>query len=99
MSYGQNIESFKSLTRPTVYLSPTIQNDMEVDFNSLRKNIIRDFNKLVKQVRNPDLVDEQSYENLQKTLSDLRRGIVVIGCIFDDEHGIISLADEEYLVP
>jgi hypothetical protein len=72
---------------------------MEVNFNNLRIAIISDYNALVKKVRNTDHFPEEAYDLILPTLQDLRKGIVTLACCYDDESGIVSLADTKILVP
>lgn len=71
---------------------------MEVDFNNLRRSLIQNYNKLVETVANPDRVPEESYDLIKKNLQHLRNDIVTLACCYDDQAGIVSLADEKILV-
>lgn len=71
---------------------------MEVNFNELRRDIIRDYNNLVKKATNVDKVSEESYEALRANLKAMRDSLVILACCYDDEAGIVSLANEQILV-
>lgn len=71
---------------------------MQVDFNNLRRSLIRSYNNLVERAGNVDRFPEEEYDKIREELQALRDDIVILACIYDDESGIISLANEKILV-
>lgn len=71
---------------------------MQVDFNNLRRSLIRNYNALVEKAANVDRFPEEEYDKIKKELQALRLDICTLACIYDHESGIISLADEKILI-
>lgn len=71
---------------------------MKVDFNNLRRHLISSYNGLVTAATNPDLMPEESYDQIREPLHDLRQYILGLACIEDEQSGIVSLANEKILV-
>lgn len=72
---------------------------MEVNFNELRKSLIRKYNTLVKKARDVDQMPEEGYDHIIEALQELRNDVVIIACLYDEKSGIVSLANEKILVP
>lgn len=71
---------------------------MEVDFNSLRQNLINTYNRIVQKASDVDKMPEEGFDLLKKDLNDLRQHIVILACLYDNDAGIHSLANEKILV-
>lgn len=71
---------------------------MEVNFNNLRRSIIANYNNLAEKVLNVDRFPEEEYDKIRPELRALRDDICTLACIYDDERGIITLADEKIIV-
>lgn len=71
---------------------------MQVDFNNLRRSLIRHYNTLVEKTTNVDRFPEEEYDKIRKELQALHTDLCTLACIYDNESGIISLANEKILV-
>lgn len=62
---------------------------MKVDFNVLRKNIIKDYNHIVRSLNQAVVEDEDMNRvvipvtDLKRTLDTLRNGLITLGCLFE----------------
>lgn len=71
---------------------------MTVDFNDLRRSIIRNYNELVLKAVNVDRMPEDAYDEIRTSLQRLRNDIVILACCYDDAAGVESLANERILI-
>ena len=71
---------------------------MKVDFNNLRRKLIASYNGLVNTAANTDRMPEEAYDQIREHLEALRNDIVILACIYDEQSGIVSLANEKILV-
>ena len=72
---------------------------MEVSMNGLRKNLIADYNLLVKRLNNSIKIDKNGYINLppdeiQKQMDGLRIAIVILAFMYNENDAEFISMDE-----
>lgn len=62
---------------------------MQVDFNILRKNILKDYNRLIKSL-NQAIVEYEDMDrvvipvdDIKRALDNLRNNVITLGCLFE----------------